>query len=59
MLEESLDPRPMPRLDLARLLNPSTAPPMSPDELARLWNDDASFWTNLRTLEHWIDRALR
>jgi hypothetical protein len=30
---------------------------LSTDDLVRFWNDDASFWTNLRTLEHWIDRA--
>jgi len=59
MLEESLDPRPLLPLDLARLLTRPAAPPLATDDLVRLWNDDATFWTNLRTLEHWIDRARR
>jgi hypothetical protein len=59
MLEESIDPRPPLPLDFARLFNMSATPALSTDELARLWNDDASSWTNLRTLEHWIDRARR
>jgi hypothetical protein len=59
MLEDSLDPRPLLPLDFARLLASTAAPALSTDDLVRLWNDDASFWTNLRTLEHWIDRARR
>jgi hypothetical protein len=59
MLEESLDPRPLLPTDLARLLTTPAAPPLSTADLVRLWNDDATFWTNLRTLEHWIDRARR
>jgi hypothetical protein len=27
--------------------------------LAQIWNDDASFWTNLRALEYWTERARR
>jgi hypothetical protein len=57
MLEESLDPRPLLPLDLARLQVTPAVPHLSTDDLVRFWNDDASFWTNLRTLEHWIDRA--
>ena len=58
MLEEALDPRPAVPLDFARLLAGSaTAFAISPEVLAQAWNDDASFWSNLRTLEYWIDRA--
>ncbi len=58
MLEEALDPRPAVPLDFARLLAGSaTAFAVSPEALAQAWNDDASFWSNLRTLEYWIDRA--
>ncbi len=52
MLEEALDPRPSLSSEFARLLAGSAAvPAVSVDTLARIWNDDASFWTNLRTLE--------
>ena len=58
MLEEALDPRPAVPLDFARLLAGSaTAFAVSPEVLAQAWNDDASFWSNLRTLEYWIERA--
>jgi hypothetical protein len=60
MLEEALDPRPSPPLEFARLLAGSAAAPaVSVDTLAQIWNDDASFWSNLRTLEYWTDRARR
>jgi hypothetical protein len=58
MLEESLDPRPAVPHDFAHLLAGSAAAcAVSPELLAQAWNDDASFWSNLRTLEYWIDRA--
>jgi hypothetical protein len=58
MLEEALDPRPAVPLDFARLLAASaTAFAVSPEVLGQAWNDDAPFWSNLRTLEYWIDRA--
>jgi hypothetical protein len=60
MLEEALDPRPSLPLEFARILTGSAADPaVSVDTLARIWNDDASFWSNLRTLEYWTDRARR
>jgi len=60
MLEEALDPRPAPSLDFARLLTGSAAAPaVAADLLAHAWNDDTSFWSNVRTLEYWIDRAQR
>jgi hypothetical protein len=60
MLEEALDPRPALPLDFARLLAGSAAAQgVSVDVLAQVWNDDKSFWSNLRTLEYWIDRAQR
>ena len=58
MLEEALDPRPAMPLDFAHLLAGSaTTFVVSPEVLAAAWNDDASFWSNLRTLDYWIDRA--
>ena len=60
MLEEALDPRPSLPLEFARILTGSAAiPAVSVDTLAQIWNDDASFWSNLRTLEYWTDRAHR
>ena len=60
MLEEALDPRPALPLDFASLLAGSTAAHAgSANLLAQVWNDDLSFWSNVRTLEYWIDRAHR
>ena len=60
MLEESLDPRPAEPLDFARLLaGLASGHTVAADILAQAWNDDVSFWSNLRTLEYWIDRAQR
>jgi hypothetical protein len=60
MLEEALDPRPALALDFARVLIESAATKSVPAEtLAQIWNDDASFWTNLRTLEYWVNRIPR
>jgi hypothetical protein len=60
MLEEALDPRPSLPLEFARILTESAdVPAVSVETLARIWNDDASFWSNLRTLEYWTDRARR
>ena len=60
LLEEALDPRPAPSLDFARMLIDAASTKAVPAEmLAQIWNDDASFWTNLRTLEYWTDRARR
>jgi hypothetical protein len=60
MLEEALDPRPNLPLDFARMLsNSADTQAVSAATLAQIWNDDASFWSNLRTLEYWTDRARR
>jgi hypothetical protein len=60
MLEEALDPRPAAPLDFARLLAESTSRhTVSADVLAQVWYDDVSFWSNVRTVEYWIDRAHR
>ena len=60
MLDEALDPRPSLPLEFARVLTGSaTVPAVSVATLAQIWNDDASFWSNLRTLEYWTDRAHR
>ena len=60
MLEEALDPRPSLPLEFARLLTgPAAVPAVSVETLAEIWNDDASFWSNVRTLEYWTDRARR
>ena len=60
MLEEALDPRPSLSLESARLLTgPAAVPAVSVETMAEIWNDDASFWSNLRTLEYWTDRARR
>ncbi len=58
MLEESLDPRPSLPRELARVLTGSpTLASVPVDVLAQAWNDNASFWSNLRTVEYWIARA--
>jgi hypothetical protein len=58
MLEEALDPRPAEPAEFARLLAASaTAFAVSPEVIAQAWNDDASFWSNVRTIAYWIDRA--
>ena len=60
MLEEALDPRPTVPLEFGRLLPGAAAVhATAPEALARIWNDDLSFWSNVRTLEYWIDRAVR
>jgi hypothetical protein len=60
MLEEALDPRPALPLDFASLIAGSAAVQAgSANLLAQVWNDDLSFWSNVRTLEYWIDRAHR
>jgi hypothetical protein len=41
------------------LAGSATVPAVSVDTLAQIWNDDASFWSNLHTLEYWTDRARR
>lgn len=58
MLEEALDPRPALPLEFARrLIESASTKDVPAATLAQIWNDDASFWTNLRALEYWVDRA--
>ena len=60
MLEETLDPRPEPDL-FARLIAVRAADcGHDPADLAhwlRGWHDREGAWTNLRNLEHWMERA--
>jgi len=59
VLEEQLDPRPQPdqfaRIIAARAIEAGSGT----DRAAwfRGWNDSEGDWTNLRNIEHWIDRA--
>ena len=60
MLDEALDPRPALPPDFASLLAGAAAGHgVAADVLAQAWNDDQSFWSNLRSLEYWIARAQR
>ena len=60
MLEETLDPRP-PAEQFARLMATRAAERgHSPTDLTRwfaTWHDREGAWTNLRNLEHWIERS--
>ena len=60
MLEETLDPRPEPDL-FARLISARAADRgHDAADLAhwlRGWHDREGAWTNLRNLEHWMERA--
>jgi hypothetical protein len=59
VLEETLDPRPQPD-HFARLLADRA---LAAGEDAgrggwlRGWNDREGVWTNLRNIQHWIERA--
>lgn len=60
MLEETLYPRPEPDL-FARLIAARAADHgHDPADLAhwlRGWHDREGAWTNLRNVEHWMERA--
>ena len=60
MLEDSLDPRPHPG-EFARVLEEHAAGRgRSMAELGDWllgWHDREGAWTNLRNVQHWIDRA--
>jgi hypothetical protein len=60
VLDEQLDPRPHPG-EFARTLATraaAVAPSGSdPARWLRGWSDHEGVWTNLRTIEHWIERA--
>ena len=59
MLEESTDP--LPQHDaFGRFLATCAAAGTSQQTIEgwlRGWNDHASAWTNLRNIEHWIERS--
>jgi hypothetical protein len=60
MHDDKLDPRPMPdrfaRVIAARAAatEPGVDGPLS---WLRSWHDREGTWTNLRNIEHWIERA--
>ena len=59
MLEDSIDPRPQ-QDAFARFLASCTTentPQHTIEGWLRCWNDHASAWTNLRNIEHWIERS--
>jgi hypothetical protein len=58
--DDHLDPRPDAGEFARRLAARAAAVgPMEaePTRWLRSWNDHAGVWTNLRNIEHWIDRA--
>ena len=59
MLEESTDPRPQHDAFARFLAACATAgtPQRTIEGWLRGWNDHASAWTNLRNIEHWIERS--
>jgi hypothetical protein len=62
MLEEAIDPRPLPD-NFSAFLAQSAAGCASQaagvDALLSNWNDREGTWTNLRNIEHWIARSRR
>ena len=58
MLEESLDPNPDPA-PYARLLAlaAQTLDQRSTYEWAHAWHEREGYWTQLRTLGHWLKRS--
>jgi hypothetical protein len=60
MLEDTLDPRPQPE-PFARLIAERAAERgHTPADLVhwlRGWHDREGAWTNLRNIEHWMERA--
>ena len=59
MIEDPLDPRPQPDHFARAIALRAMAAGDGPDRSAWLrgWNDREGDWTNLRNIEHWIDRA--
>ena len=61
MTEDKLDPRPSPdqfaRALAARAAAIAPAGVPDPARWLRGWNDHEGIWSNLRTIEHWIERA--
>ncbi len=59
VIEDQLDPRPQPDQFARVIAARAIAAGSSTDRAAWLrgWNDREGDWTNLRNIEHWIDRA--
>lgn len=60
MLEDTIDPRPQSDLFAQVIATRAAASGHSAVDVARWlrgWHDREGVWTNLRNLEHWIDRA--
>ena len=60
MLEDALDPHSQPDGFARALAAHAAERGHGPGEIAhwlRAWDDREGNWTNLRNLEHWIDRA--
>jgi hypothetical protein len=57
--EDKLDPRPSPDQFARTLAARVAASPAGPDPARWLrgWHDREDAWTNLRNVEHWIERA--
>ena len=57
MLEDSLDPRQHPG-EFARLIQERVGRPEADrGDWLLGWHDREGAWTNLRNVQHWIDRA--
>jgi hypothetical protein len=60
MLEDTTDPRPQSDLFAQVIATRAAASGHSAADVARWlrgWHDREGVWSNLRNLEHWIDRA--
>ena len=60
MLEDTLDPRPPPELFAQAIAVRAAEHGHGPADLTRwlsAWHDREGAWTNLRNLEHWIERS--
>lgn len=61
MTNEEIDPRPSPdqfaRALASRAAANASAGASDPARWLRGWNDREGVWSNLRTIEYWIERA--
>lgn len=60
MTDEKLDPRPGPEPFARRIAARAADRGLDPADLARWlhgWHDREGAWTNLRNIEHWLQRA--
>jgi hypothetical protein len=61
MLEDAIDPRPQDD-EFSRFLAARAAERLHRSTIEwwlRSWHDQKSVWTNLRNIEHWIERSRR